>query len=379
MTIADLIIKMSLDGKGVQRGADMAIGQFRKIGRAASNFIGGAFAVGTISTAMQKTVEYAGKINDLSQKLGVSTDALQAFDYAASQSGSSLDDVSTAITKLQQNMVQAMSKDGDKRDAFARMGVSLDDLKSKSPEQIFLQIAKSMNGVSVNAQRTADIMETLGKSATDLIPSFVNGFSQAADQAKELGQVMDESVVKELDNAGDEWAAAGKQLMVGLAPVITFLVARFNDLRAAIAYVSAALGSLSADVGQKGVLKTAADLLFPTKGSFGGNAYENASKAGEDAAAAIYKQAMDVADQRSKPATAIEVEEEIKKKKKKLPKIEQIGEISNHTIGSDAMQRIGLHVGPVSQLKQVGDKQLAELKAVRNHMQKIRELAEKDE
>jgi hypothetical protein len=312
MTVADLIIKLGLDSKGVTRGADTAVGAFNRIAKSATNFAAGFIGVGALERLSQKTVEYAGKINDLSTETGASTDALQEFDYAAEQNGAHLEDIGSALTKVAKAQVDALKGDSGKQNAFARLGVSLKDLKSLNPEEIFRKIAAAVKELPPSAQVTADVLDTLGKNAAALIPAFRGGFTEAADQARELGLIIDSETIKTLDDLGDEWQTIGRQLMAGIAPALKWLTDRFTDLRAKIAEFSGALGSLSVDF-KKDKLGTIADILFPTAGK--DNALGRARVAGEDAAANVYLSQMNATDRKKPTGGAPEAEEETRVKK----------------------------------------------------------------
>ena len=65
MTVADLIIRLAVDGKGVAKGVNTAMAEFHRIGRAAGNLFAGYFSASTISNQAAKLIQYAGKITDL--------------------------------------------------------------------------------------------------------------------------------------------------------------------------------------------------------------------------------------------------------------------------------------------------------------------------
>jgi hypothetical protein len=252
MTVADLIIKLGLNSSGVSRGADAAIKEFNRIAKSAASFAAGFVGIGAISAGVEelgrKTVEYAGKINDLSTETGASTDALQEFDYAAEQTGAKLEDISSALTKVAKNQAEALKGDTGKRNAFERLGASLKDLKSQSPEEIFRKIADQVKELPPSAQLTADVMDTLGKSATNLIPAFRAGFSEAAAQARALGVVIDKEVITKLDSLGDDWTTIGFQMRAGLAPVLGWLTDQLREAQARAFGFLAALLSIGTNL-----------------------------------------------------------------------------------------------------------------------------------
>lgn len=285
MTIADLLIKLSVDSKGVSHGINEASKEFKEIGNKVSTAVSGLVGLGAFEELTRRTIDYAGHISDLSARTGISTGALQEFDYAAKQSGASVDEVTSALEKLAQAQTQALGGDSTKQNAFARLGVSLSQLKEQRPEQVFKAIANNLKDIPQSAQLVNDMVETLGRSSTNLLPAFRDGFSDAAESARELGIVIDSDIIQKLDHFGDTFGTIGKQVISTFAPVVAWMSGQFDNFRAGVAYLSAALGSLSVDF-QKNKLGTLVDLLLPTAGK--DNALGRAKAAGEDAAASIF-------------------------------------------------------------------------------------------
>jgi hypothetical protein len=73
------------DSEGNQAGRVGAGGIGGALGPLAGLFAG-AFTVGAISNAVGETIKFAGSLNDLSAKTGISVEALQEFKFAGSQS-----------------------------------------------------------------------------------------------------------------------------------------------------------------------------------------------------------------------------------------------------------------------------------------------------
>jgi hypothetical protein len=219
----------------------------------------------------------------------------------------------------------------------------------------------------------------MGRYATDFLPALRSGFADFAEQAEAAGVIIEDEVIQKLDALGDKWGTLGKQLMVTLAPPLAWLADKIHVINVGLSATLAALKSIGTDF-KNDALGTIANFLFPTSGSFGGNPLTRAKEAAQKAGFATIR---GYENAKSGPPTlneAIEIEEEVKEKKKRerQARIEQISDVSNHTISTDAMQRMGLYIGPVSQLKQVADRQLSELKAVRSHMSKMLQIAEEE-
>ena len=185
-----------------------------------------AFAsVGFISQQVAGIVDYAGKISDLSARVGVTTDFLQAADYAAQQFGARLEDVVVAVRELRRSSANALTNPkGPDAKAFQDLGISLERLRTMSAEDLFRAVAKAMENSAISGQKLNDVMSVLGRSAASLIPMLRGGFSGIEAEARRLGIVIEKDIVDKLDEAGDKWARMQLQAKAALAPIISWVL-----------------------------------------------------------------------------------------------------------------------------------------------------------
>ena len=182
--------------------------------------IAGAFSVGAVVNLARETIAFGGQISDLSDRYGVSTDMVQKLKFAAEQSGSSVEAMLGGFKKMNLAMVEATEGNADKQDAFQRMGVSMDDLKSKSPEEVFRMIARAAKDMPHTPQLFADIKDVLGKSGDELLPAFKAGLDEAIASAERLGIVMSSQSIAALDTIGDQFDVIKVKAMSYFAPVL---------------------------------------------------------------------------------------------------------------------------------------------------------------
>src|SRR5271168_1774881 len=96
----EVSIRLGIDAKDVSRGLGLVKGEMNEFARnVRSNLIG---AVGTYFTVegLKSIVEYGEKISDLSKRLGISTDAVQVWDYALKKNGSNIEAATGFFEKL---------------------------------------------------------------------------------------------------------------------------------------------------------------------------------------------------------------------------------------------------------------------------------------
>lgn len=196
----------------------------------AAGFVAG-FTLDRIVTglgrAISETVAWGGAITDLSAKTGVSMGALQKWEYAAKQSGNTLDQVVTASLQLSKRI-----EEGDKgvEEAIAGLGLSLSALRAMKPEEQFNAVAQALGQTSDQGQRASAAMALLGKSGADLLPTLTADMKALGDEAERLGVIVDDQTLQAMDALGDSWGKlqdAGRGL---LADVLSPMVPVLNNI-----------------------------------------------------------------------------------------------------------------------------------------------------
>lgn len=150
-------------------------------------------ALGTsFFNAAKATAEFGDNIDKASQKLGISTDAYQEWDFICQHSGTSMDAMKTNMTKLS----QAAAKGSD---AFEKLGISAEEAQNMSREELWDRTVKGLTGVSDETERARLAQELFGKGATEmgaLLNTSAEDIEAMRQQAHDLGIVMSEEDVK---------------------------------------------------------------------------------------------------------------------------------------------------------------------------------------
>lgn len=186
--------------------------------------------VSGIGSAVSSTIAWGGAITDLSAKTGVSMTALQRWEYAAKQSGNTLDQVVTASLQLSKRIEEG---DREVQEAIAGLGLSMASLQQLRPEDQFNAVAEALAKTSDQGQRASAAMALFGRSGADLLPTLTADMKALGDEAERLGVIVDEQTLQAMDELGDSWQKmkdAGRGL---LAEVISPLIPGMNNLATA--------------------------------------------------------------------------------------------------------------------------------------------------
>ena len=190
---------------------------------------GAAAAGGALLGVASKSADATDRIDKMSQKLGMSKQGFQEWDYILGQNGISIDSLGGGMKALT-NLTDELSK-GTKGavDSFGRLGISYDDLKGKTQEEIFDITVQKLMEVEDTTQRAALANDLLGRSGAELAPLLNQGAEGAEElrkRAHELGLVLSDDAVDAgvvfgdtMDDLKSSMAAATAQIGVELMPM----------------------------------------------------------------------------------------------------------------------------------------------------------------
>lgn len=190
--------------------------------------------------ASVQTAKLADDIVTLSKTTGMSTDALQEWNYASELLDVSTETTSGSITKMIRSMNMAREGTGTAYDAFTKLHVKITDTNGVLRDQntVFYELIDKLGKVSDETERDALAMAIFGRSARDLNPLIEAGsgeLRQLAQEAHNVGYVMDAETLESfnklqdgldrLDNKSVELKATlGEALLpvlIGIVDVIT--------------------------------------------------------------------------------------------------------------------------------------------------------------
>ena len=154
--------------------------------------LGVSLSVAGFAAMIKSAIDAADQLNKLSQKIGISVEALSTLRFAAQLSDVSLETLQKGIKGLSQNIAEANTGVGDGAQVFDALGISVKnaDGSMKSTEAVLLQVADVFANLEDGAVKTALAVKVFGKSGMDMIP-FLNqgssGIRALVQEAERLG------------------------------------------------------------------------------------------------------------------------------------------------------------------------------------------------
>lgn len=192
----------------------------------------GVFAIGAVTNVAKRVVDFGSKIHDLAQRLQISTDEAQAFNYAAEQSGTSIENIESALAQLARTQRDAIEGNLRMRDSFQLLGVSMDTLNKGTRIDVLREIEKTVRSGELSMKQLAAASDVLGESARMLFPLMKAGLAELASEAEKLGIIISPENIELLKEFSKEILRLGFRLTAfaaQLAPTLN-LLNRFIDI-----------------------------------------------------------------------------------------------------------------------------------------------------
>lgn len=260
--------KISLDATQFASGINKAKSLAKEFGVSAEKNLGisafkgmvaGALSVGAVTNGITSLLEKADGIDALAKRFDLTAEAVQAIQYAADQSGASAESRFVALKKINVAQQEALNGNKETRAAFAGLGVTMDDLRSKNFEQLFYQIGNRVNGASLESVKLGDAIKVMGRGGDEVLGAMRDGFSEVARNAKAAGVVIQNDIVKALADAKDKLGTLSAQFtVVGADVLIKALGAAAKVLdQSLVGWYARAAGALSAGASLSESMRTA--------------------------------------------------------------------------------------------------------------------------
>lgn len=216
----------SLRGSFSKANAGLA-GLSRAAGVAGVAIAGMAGTAG-LGAAVKNSLDFADAIDKTASKLGVSTDALQEWRFAADQSGVDIRTLEMGVQRFTRRSAEAAMGTGEARDAIAQLGISLKDSNGqiRATEDLFRDAIGALSEIDAPAERLRLAFKLFDSEGAVLV-NLADRFSELTDRAREMGVVIDQeaiSAASDMKGQVDALAMATKadltQALISLGPVL---------------------------------------------------------------------------------------------------------------------------------------------------------------
>lgn len=246
----------------------------RNIGSAISQVIQGAINLGKkMAEIVNDYLQNADDINTASEKYGISPETYQQWQYASELIDVSAETMGASLGKLTRALRQYQNGNADTVKAFDDLGVAVYDSSGKfrKSEDIFYDTIDALGKLDDETQANIYANQLYGRSYQELEPLIYAGsdaVKELGQEAENLGIIMPQEQLDNMNEAKDALDKLKSQLGVALAPVISALaphiesIAKWISEKLASPKVQELLTQIGEALGQifEGVAKTLEEL-----------------------------------------------------------------------------------------------------------------------
>ena len=246
--LPEIKVNIGVDTDSLQKGLTDATNKLARFGKQAGAAIavaGTGAAVG-LAALTKAAIDNADALDNMSQRVGVSVEALSRLQYAAKLSDTSIESLQTGFRTLANNMVAGS-------DAFAKLGISITntDGSMRSSVDIFSEIADRFAGMEDGALKSALAVDVFGRSGLDLIPMLNAGSAGLAEfgrQSDEFNYTISTKTAKaaaafndNLDKINAQLTGVANKVMEAVLPALTDLSTLIVNMNPDAVAIGAAL------------------------------------------------------------------------------------------------------------------------------------------
>lgn len=185
-------VQIDADTRPMAAGMDRATAALR-----------GFLSLGMLAAAARSASDFGSRITDLANHAQTSARWIQEWGYAAQMAGSSMEDVANAVLDLGRAQAQALGGSTGDRSAFADLGITMEELRTLRPDQLFERVAASLRNSEGATRQVNAALQVMGRGGRQLIGGLVDGMDEARANAERLGLVLEDDVVAAMDELGD--------------------------------------------------------------------------------------------------------------------------------------------------------------------------------
>lgn len=214
------VSKLSKDLSNKLKGACTAVG------------IGFGAVTATAGVLINKTIEAGDRIDKMSQKIGMSRQAFQEWDFIMSQNGGSVESLQMGYKALANQMGEVQKGSKDSIGYFKKLGVAVKDNHGqlRKQEDVFNDSVRALQNMKNPTEKAIIANKLFGKSAIEMKP-LLNQTSESVDtlrkRANDLGMVMSDEAVDasvkltdSIDAIQRSFSAFGNQIGAQLVPYV---------------------------------------------------------------------------------------------------------------------------------------------------------------
>jgi hypothetical protein len=201
---AELKVRVGINHAGFATGLKTMEGMVSGFATKAGAALGAAIGVHALFETAKGGIELADRLDDLSKRFDISATKLQMLGNVAALSGAGLEEVAGSLKFLGKNAQDAASGgSAELLDIFKNLGLSVDDLRTLKPDEIFLRLVESFHSGTYAGQELLVLSKLLGRGFEQLAPMIRMSRDELEKAGMSMGTFASDDDVRRLAEVAD--------------------------------------------------------------------------------------------------------------------------------------------------------------------------------
>lgn len=212
--------------KGV-KGARKDLGTFNKgLGKTVKSLLKFGIALATTGAVVafaKSQVQAIDLLAKTSDKLGIATEDLGRWRFAAGLAGISTNTLDLALQRMVRRIGQAAQGTGEAQKTLQRFGLDAKRLVELDPSKQFALIGKHINAITNKGEQLATAMSLFDTEGVGLVNLFASNLGEAATEFERLGLAVSRADAAKIEQFADatsklkqSLSASGRDFLIGI-------------------------------------------------------------------------------------------------------------------------------------------------------------------
>ena len=213
--------------------------------------MGGVFGVAAVVNFSKNLLEIGDRMHKVSGALGLTVPKLQAFQFAASQSGIDTEAMHKALGKFNLEIGLADQKLPGANTKFSDLGINIHDINGdlKDSPQLFADVSEKIAEMQEPTEKAAAAAALFGtKAGIELLPLLnlgADGVKEFEEKLVASGAIISQEAAEDIATFNDQVDIMQRQIRANLAPVLVAILPALGYLAENMDTVAIAVGALA--------------------------------------------------------------------------------------------------------------------------------------
>jgi hypothetical protein len=192
----------------------------------------GVFAVRQIVNFANETLALADSIGKVADSIGVQTEFLQRYQFAAQQSGLTTEEFNKGMQNFTKMVGQAQLRTSEAGRSLQKLGVQVKntDGSIRSSEDVFIDLFEALDGVGSQFEKNAILADLMGRAGVKLAVMGKDGAEAMKELAASATGIIPEESIRQAEIFNDTMNELKRATLLPLQQVVIATSNTFLDL-----------------------------------------------------------------------------------------------------------------------------------------------------